>query len=174
MMERYKKVHWPGYPEKGYFWFCDCALCTIVKAFRRTSDMFNSCWGFPNISERNRAGVFHLGIGSRRHLTEHLEVAKKNKLPLGHIHVHNYFITYEIKLQGSENWYKIVDKGWLTAMSDPEMRSLATKYGDPDKLLSYEWVPPVPGINCEGEYMRDYAPDPIAYLKKRLRENKSI
>ncbi len=174
MMERYKKVHWPGYPEKGYFWFCDCALCTIVKAFRRTSDMFNSCWGFPNISERNRAGVFHLGIGSRRHLTEHLEVAKRNKLPLGHIHVHNYFITYEIKLQGSENWYKIVDKGWLTAMSNPEIRSLATKYGDPDKLLSYDWIPPVPGINCEGEYMRDYAPDPIAYLKKRIRENKSI
>ncbi|MFB3886101.1 MAG: hypothetical protein ACE144_12805 [Thermodesulfobacteriota bacterium] len=174
MMERYKKVHWPGYPEKGFFWFCDCALCTIVKSFRRTSDMFDSRWGFPNISERNRAGVFHLGIGSRRHRSEHLEVARKNKIPLGHIHVHNYFVTYEIKLHGSENWYKIVDKGWLTAMSDPDIRCLATKYGDPDKLLSYDWVPPIPGINCEGEYLKDYAPNPVAYLKKRLAKNQPI
>lgn len=175
MMEEYKNVRWPGYPDKGYFWFCDCALCTIVKSFRRTSDMFNSSWGFPNIAERNRAGVFHLGIGSRRHLeAEHLEYAKKHNAPLGHIHVHNYFVTYEIKLQDSEYWYKIVDKGWLTSMSDPEIRALATKYGDPDKLLSYDWVPPLPGINCEGEYLRDYAPDPMAYLKKRMEEEKSI
>ena len=105
---------------------------------------------------------------------ENLEYAKRRKLPLGHIHVHNYFITYEIKLHGSKNWQKIVDKGWLTAMSDPEIRVLATKYGDPDKLLSYDWIPPLPGINCEGNYLRDYAPNPVAYLKKRLKENKSI
>jgi len=174
MMNKYKKIQWPDYPDKGYFWFCDLALCTMVKSFRRTSDMFKSYWAFPNIAERNRAGVFHLGIGSRRHYKEHLAYAKKHKLPLGHIHVHNYFATYEIKLQGSEYWYKIVDKGWLTAMSDPTIRALATKYGDPDKLLSYDWIPPLPGINCEGEYLKDYAPNPMTYLKKRLRENKTI
>jgi hypothetical protein len=175
MNEKFKNVHWPGYPEKGYFWFCDCALCTIVKSFRRTSDMFKSCWGFPNIAERNRAGVFHLGIGLRRHHEkEHLKYAKKHKAPLGHIHVHNYFATYEIKIMGTENWYKIVDKGWLTAMYDPAIRALATKYWDPDKLLSYDWVPPLPGINCEGDYMRDYAPNPIDYLKKRMKEKKSV
>lgn len=174
MMDKYKECRWPDYPDKGYFWFCDCALCTIVKAFRRTSDLFNSYWGFPNISERNRAGVFHMGMGSRRHSRRHLQYAKENNLPLGHIHVHNYFATYEIKLQGSEFWYKIVDKGWLTAMSDPQLRSLATKYGDPDQLLSYDWVPPLPGINCEGNYLEDYAPDPVAYLKKRLIEKKTI
>lgn len=174
MMERYKNVKWPNYPNKGYFWFCDCALCTMVKSFRRTSDMFKSYWGFPNIAERNRAGVFHLGIGSRRHFKEHLEYAKEHHLPLGHIHVHNYFATYEIKLHGNDYWYKIVDKGWLTPMSDPEIRAMATKYGDPDKLLSYDWIPPLPGVNCEGNYSRDYAPDPLAYLKRRLQENKPI
>lgn len=174
MMERYRDVHWPGYPDKGYFWFCDCALCTAVKAFRRTSDMFNSYWGFPNIAERNRAGIFHMGIGSRRHYEAHLEYAREHHLPLGHIHVHNYFVTYEIKLRGSENWYKIVDKGWITVMSDPEIRAIAAKYGDPDRLLSYDWVPPLPGINCEGDYLKDYAPDPVAYLRKRMAENKSI
>jgi hypothetical protein len=175
MNEKFKNVQWPGYPQKGYFWFCDCALCTIVKAFRRTSDMFKSNWGFPNIAERNRGGVFHLGIGSRRHHeAEHLRVAKKSGAALGHIHVHNYFATYEIKLRGTETWYKIVDKGWLTAMSDPAIRALATKYGDPDKLLSYDWVPPLPGINCEGDYMRDYAPNPLAYLKKRMKAGQSV
>jgi enoyl-[acyl-carrier-protein] reductase (NADH) len=32
-----------------------------------------------------------------------------------------------VKLQGSENWYKILDKGWLTAMSDPDIRTLAAQ-----------------------------------------------
>lgn len=174
LMNRYKDVQWPGYPDKGFFWYCDCALCTIVKAFRRTSDMLNSRWGFPNIAERNRAGIFHQGIGSRRHSKDHLSYALENKLPLGHIHVHTYFTTFEVKLEGTDNWYKIVDKGWLTAMSDPEIRSIATKYGDPDKLLSYDWVPPIPGINSEGDYLKDYAPDPLAFLLKRQEEGLCI
>ncbi len=46
-----------------------------------------------------------------------------------------------------------------------KLRALATQYGDPDELLSYDWIPPLPGINFEGDYLKDYAPDPIAYLK---------
>jgi hypothetical protein len=34
LIDEYSDIHWPGYPDKGYFWFCDCALCTNVKAFR--------------------------------------------------------------------------------------------------------------------------------------------
>jgi hypothetical protein len=174
MMDRYKDVHWPGYPDKGYFWFCDCVLTTLVKAFRRTSDMFHSYWRIPNAPERNRAGVFHMGIGSRRHGEEHRRYAKENDIPMGHIHVHNYFVTFEIKLQGTDYWYKINDKGWVTAIDDPEIRAIATKYGDPNELLSYDWIPPLPGINCEGNYWQDYAPDPMAYLKKRLEEGRPI
>jgi len=174
MHEQYADVHWPGYPDKGFFWYADCALCTIVKAFRRTSDMFNSYWGFPNLGERNRAGIFHQGIGSRRGTPDHLEYARKADVPLGHIHVHNYFATFEVECEGTGKWEKIVDKGWLTAMGDPDIRAIASKYGDPDELLSYDWVPPLAGINCEGEYMRDYAPDPLSYLKKRLAEGKDI
>jgi hypothetical protein len=174
LMDKYKDVHWPGYPDKGFFWYCDCALCTVVKAFRRTSDMFNCYWRLPNLSERNRAGVFHQGIGSRRHGKEYVEYAEKRNLPMGHIHVHNYFATFEIKIQGTETWYKIVDKGWLAPMGDPDIWAIAAKYGDPDDLLSYDWVPPLPGINCEGDYVTDYAPDPVAYLKKRMKENRPI
>ena len=101
-------------------------------------------------------------------------VKKGDNLPMGHIHVHNYFVTFEIKIQGTDDWYKIVDKGWFTCMDDSEIRAMAVKYGDPDELLNYDWVPPLPGINYEGDYFKDYAPDPVAFLKRRMKENKSI
>ncbi len=115
-----------------------------------------------------------MGFGTRRHGNEYIKYAEEHKLPMGHIHVHNYFATFEIKIQGSDYWYKIIDKGRPSAMDDPEIRALAVKYGDPDELLRFDWVPPLPGINCEGDYLKDYAPDPIGYLKKRLDENKPI
>lgn len=174
VMDKYKWVHWPGYPEKGLYWFCDSVVCTSTKAFRRKSDMFGSYWKTPNSPERNRTGVFHHGFGSRMHGEDYIKYAKEHDVPTGHIHVHNYFVTYEIKLHGTNNWYKIVDKGRVTALDDPEIRALAVKYGDPDEILSYDWVPPLPGINCEGDYFKDYAPDPMAYLKKRMKEGKPI
>ncbi|MFC2008417.1 hypothetical protein ACFLT0_01845, partial [Chloroflexota bacterium] len=174
MMEKYQNVHWPVYPDKGYFWFCDCALCTAVKAFRRTSDMFSSYWVYPNFAERTRAGVLHMGFGSRRHGEDFRRYVEEHDLPTGHIHVHNYFATFEVKLQGTHYWQKIIDKGWLTAMDEPDIRALATKYGVPDELLRYDWIPPLPGINCEGNYAEDYAPNPIAFLKKRIEHNQPI
>ena len=59
-------------------------------------------------------------------------------------------------------------------MDDPKVRALATKYGHPDELLSYDGVPPLPGINCEGDYFEDYAPNPIAYIKKRLERDEPV
>lgn len=174
LAEKYRDIRYPAYPDKGFFWFCDCALCTVVKAFRRTSDMFRSLWWLPNTPERNRGGVFHMGMGSRWHREEHRQYAFERNLPTGHIHVHNYFATFEIKLRDSAYWYKIVDKGRPAAMDDPEIRALAVKFGDPEELLAFDWVPPLPGINCEGNYRQDYAPDPAAYLKKRRGENQSI
>ena len=59
-------------------------------------------------------------------------------------------------------------------MVDPDLRAMAVKYGDPHDLLGFDWVPPLPGINCEGDYMKDYAPNPAAYLKERLQEKKPV
>lgn len=174
LVDKYKNIHWPGYPDKGIFWFCDSVVCTQVKSFRRTSDMFDSYWHFPNAPERNRAGVFHHGFGSRMHGPEYQKYADEHKLPTGHIHVHNYFVTFEIKLRGTNTWYKIIDKGRVSAMDDPELRAIAVKFGDPDDLLNYDWIPPLPGINCSGDYFQDYAPNPVAYLKLRKEENQSI
>ncbi len=176
MMDKYRNVRWPGYPGKGFFWFCDTALCTAIGVHRRVSDMFKSYWVYPNFPERTRAGVFHIGFGSRTSLGEEefAEYGQKHGLPRGHIHVHNYFATFEVKLRGTNHWYKIVDKGFITALDDPDLRAMTSKYGRPDDMLRYDWVPPLPGINCEGNYLEDYAPDPVAFLKKRLKEGKSI
>jgi len=175
MMDKYKDVHFPGYPGKGFFWFCDSALCTAVKGFRRTSDMFNVSGMHSNLPERNRAGVFHHGFGSRRHFGEvFFKYIKENSIPHSHIHMHNYFTTFEVKLRGKETWLKVTDRGHLASLDDPKIRTLAVKYGNPDELLSYDWVPPLPGINCEGDYLKDYAPDPVGYMKRRMKDNKPI
>jgi hypothetical protein len=36
----------------------------------------------------------------------------------------------------------IIDRGHLTLLDDPEVRAVAAKYGDPERLLSYESKPP--------------------------------
>ena len=179
LMEKHRDIHWPHYPDKGLFWFADTALCTAIGTHRRTSDMFNSYWLYPNLPERTAPGVFHHGFGTRVSRTEKEfgDFAEKHNIPLfrGHIHGgHNYFSTFEVKLRGTNYWLKLVDKGWIIALGDPEVRALAAKYGVPDELLNYDWIPPIPGINCEGDYLKDYAPDPAAYLKKRMKENKPI
>ncbi|MBI4331347.1 MAG: hypothetical protein HY673_08710 [Chloroflexi bacterium] len=175
-IDKFKNIQWPGYPGKGLFWFCDTALCTSVGVHRRKCDMFKSYWIYPNLPERTRGGVFHLGFGSRSYRDEKTfaAYAEKTGAPRGHIHVHNYFATYEVKIRGTEYWHKIVDKGWITALSDSGIRALAAKYSVPDELLKYDWIPPLPGVNTAGDYFKDYAPNPVAYLKKRLKAGEPI
>ena len=99
---------------------------------------------------------------------------RSNQIPHSHIHIHNYFTTYEVKIRGTGEWIKVTDRGWLTSLDDPKIRALAVKFGNPDELLSYDWVPPLPGINCEGDYLKDYAPNPLGYLQGRMKAGKSI
>ncbi len=41
---------------------------------------------------------------------------------------------------------------------------MASKYGSPKEILREEWIPPVPGISAPGNYWKDYASDPGAWL----------
>jgi hypothetical protein len=43
---------------------------------------------------------------------------------------------------------------------------LAAKYGDPDEILREEFIPGIPAINMEGDYMRDYATNPREFYKQ--------
>lgn len=57
--------------------------------------------------------------------------------------------------------------GW-----DPEVRALAARYGEPDKLLRKDFVHPLPGINVPGNY-NDYARNPGDYWKQWARDIES-
>jgi hypothetical protein len=175
-MADHEDLRWPGYPGDGFFWCVEAALGTLPRAFRRESDLFESYWQYPNISERNASGVFHHGIGSgdRTHPDAVEAYALEHDIPAGHIHVHNFFSTFEIKLRDTGTWEKIVDKGRITAMDDPAIRAKAAEFGDPDELLRDDWIPPIPGINTEGDYLEDYAPDPAGYLKDRMENGETI
>jgi hypothetical protein len=61
----------------------------------------------------------------------------------------------------------VIEAGHLTALDDPEVRQLAAAHGDPDRLLSEDWVPEVPGVTAEGSY-EEYARDPAAFIYRAV------
>jgi hypothetical protein len=44
----------------------------------------------------------------------------------------------------------LLDKGRMTTLDDPEVRALASRYGDPDYLLAEDWIPQIPRHQCPG------------------------
>ena len=46
---------------------------------------------------------------------------------------------------------------------------MAAKYDDPEKLLSEDWIPDIPGINVAGSY-EEYARDPWKYANARMQK----
>lgn len=94
----------------------------------------------------------YLGLGSPT-----VMAAVERGLPRGHVHV--FFPALEATMpDGSTE--TIIDDGSLTTLDDPEVRGLAAEHGDPDELVSVDWVPPVPGISVD-EY-NEYAAAPSA------------
>ena len=174
MAEKYQRVDWPGKQGPGLFaWLFEAALGTNPAQFR-PKDALQRVTG--NWNERLRSGVVHWGIGAGttdasgwttpRGDTQAAQFYRDHpETPSGHVHLHNYFLTVEITLQdGSKKL--LIDKGRLTALDDVRVRHEAAKYGNPDELLREQWIPAVPGINVPGDYFRDYAKDPAAYIQR--------
>lgn len=154
-------VKYPEHPEEGLFWWWESALGTNPK-MRRQRNAFRLSGG-GTLYERMRSGFIHIGIGSGLDgLSE--DWAREQGITYGHMHVHLMFPTYEITTRDGRK-LKVVDNGRLTALDDPEVRELARKFGDPDKLLKETWEPAVPGISIPGDYWRDYAPNPAAWIE---------
>lgn len=150
---------YPYYPGPGYFWLYEAGLGTNPKFI---------LWRGDHAGERNHSGIIHWAVGTRLHHgpkepfqpKEWGEFVKKNKLPDDHwMHIHNTLITYKVRVRGTDKWLPLIDKGRLTALDDPMVRALASRYGDPDDLLADEWRDHIPGINVPGNYA-DYAKKP--------------
>ena len=166
-----KEVQYPYYEDigKGYFWAYETALGTNPKFFGRFDQAMQGRW----MTEREAAGVIHWGFGvevrSDRPGEEgrFLKFRKKTNAPRGHgFHIHNMFVTFKVRIRGTDRWLTLVDKGRITALDDPEVRLLASRYGDPDEILRQEWIPNIPGISSPGDYEKDYANYPWTHIEK--------
>ena len=76
--------------------------------------------------------------------------------------MHLFFPTVRIETPKGDE-IVVIDKGHLSSLDDPEVRDLARRYGDPDRILAAEWKPGVPGIDAPGSY-EDYARDPAKFI----------
>lgn len=68
----------------------------------------------------------------------------------------------QVRIRGTEKWVMLLDKGRATSLDSPQIRALASRYGDPDDVLSTDWIPSIPGVNSPGNY-ETYAQDPYKY-----------
>lgn len=180
-LEICKDVQYPGFPAKGCGWFEEAAVGSDVWRVRNLEMADHSgaaSW------ERGRSGVIHWGLGVSRdsmYLPAVKQWEEKNKPEIsGHQHVHTYFTTMDFTMADGKV-QRIIDKGHLTMLDDPEIRKVAAKYGNPDELLREKWIPAVPGINIPGNYLTDYAPDPWkviaaqqAELKKKIQTTAGV
>ncbi len=178
-LEKYRDVDYPEFPLRtaatlsngssttvkmatpGFFWYWECAIGTIPSVFRLPKEGRMEC--FANfLHERKRAGYIHHGFGGSNSSAAQLAAAG---LPWTHCHIHSMFATYEGKAKDG-SMIKVIDKGHLTALDDPDVRKLASKFGNPNKLLREVWIPAIPGINVKGNYMKDYASNPSAWIRR--------
>lgn len=163
-----RDVQYPLHPEPGYFYLNELALGTNPKSYRKSANLFRTYSAFPNVSERNRSGVFHWGIGVHSLDPEIIEFGRARGLPAEHgWHVHTLFNTYRVRLASGE-WRSLIDNGHLTALDDPEVVDLAASRGDPEAMLREDWIPAIPGVNYPGSYMEDFGRNPAAWIRQEL------
>jgi hypothetical protein len=167
---KYPNINTAQYPDEnrpGWFYLYEIALGTHPKRVRDPSLMMVGDMG----PEYKRSGVLHFGLGlgleddnpSAAGSATWQAFTAQNNLPGDPgFFVNNYFATYRVHLRSSNNWVVLVDKGRMTSLDDPEVRRLASQYGDAAKILAEDWIPAIPGINASGKY-EDYAADAWKY-----------
>lgn len=149
--QKYKDYTLPLLPGPGWLWVFQLSLSVNPKEGATAMD-----WAF----------------GPEIYLPEITEFGKKYNIPITHeFHFNNRFPTYEATVTGGKT-IRVVDRGHLTALDDPEVRAIASKYGDPDDILREEGARPIPGINSPGDYWQ-YAKNPVPYWVEQRRQRQA-
>ena len=157
--EESKDTQYPCFPRPGLFWLWEVAIGTNPKIQRPPNIHLLSSGGFE--WERRRSGIIHVGLGTRWRGSEEVWAGERGIL-YGHLHVHLFFPSLVIETPKGEE-LTVIERGHLTALDDPQVRDLAAKYGDPDRILAAEWSPGVPGIDAPGSY-EEYAREPARFI----------
>jgi hypothetical protein len=158
-------IQYPGMPGKGIMHWWEASIGTNPKVFRPRKGYLRG-WNC-GLYERMRSGIVHIGFGSIISSAPETEATLAGLPNVGHWHVHLNYPTVTLGW-GDGSKEAIIQDGRLMALDDPDIRELAEKYGDPDLLLNEDWIPAVPGINMDGDYWRDYAQDPTAWVQAEL------
>jgi hypothetical protein len=179
--DKLNNLTYPYHNQPGFWYLYEIAFGSHPKAFRHPIPLLKTGNTSP---DRVRSGVIHWGLGIRlwhdpdapTESKVWREFSEKNNVPFDHgWHTHTYFTTYKVRLRNANKWVNLLEKGHMTSLDNPEVRALASRYGDPDYLLTEDWIPEVPGINAPGNYLKDYAPDPGKYSLQVLdKANKGI
>ena len=159
LLEETRHVQYPCFPGEGLFYLWEVAIGTNPKIVRPSNIHMQSSGGSE--WERRRSGVIHIGLGTSWR-SQYEDWAAERGILYGHLHVHLLFPTLELTAKSGET-FRIIEKGRLTALDDPEVRALAGKFGDPDELLREDWIPAMPGVSAEGSY-EEYARDPVPWV----------
>lgn len=159
LLEETRGTRYPCFPGDGLFWLWEVAIGTNPKIRRPSTIHLHSSGGFE--WERRRSGVVHIGLGTSWR-SEHEDWAGERGLLYGHLHVHLLFPTLDVVSPSGES-VRVIERGRLKALDDPDVRELAERFGDPDELLAEDWIPEVPGISAAGSY-EDYARDPARWI----------
>jgi hypothetical protein len=186
----------PTFPECGYWFLGSDGLGTNPKKVRNYETLVNGTTDLPNVWERERGGILHMSFSGvnqfpvtrenvEKAVATHGTVSQFNadptpfayayahNIPIGHTaHLHQYFPTIRWKLRDTGEWISVVEKGRISAYDNPEVRALASKYGDPATIFSYDWIPGIPGINTPGSFA-DYAKDPWKWVAAEWAQMKS-
>jgi hypothetical protein len=120
-LKRFKNVQYPGYyPGPGVGWLEELAMGVNPKVG-------------PAGPIRRRSGMAQLAFGTDRH---NLVIDDEPTLPVNHRDI-DFFYYMSCEVDGT----KLVDNGHLRVLDDPEVRSIAAHYGNPDELLREDWIP---------------------------------
>jgi hypothetical protein len=168
------ELTWPFQEKPGFWWLFEAGLGTNPKYYKHPSEILNG----SNGSERNVGGVIHWAFGTEvkngpqkagELAPETIAFGQEHNVPIGHaMHSHNLLPTYQVRIRGTGQWETLINYGHMAALDDPEIRALASRYGDPNEVLRQDYVPPLPGVTMQGNY-DEYARDPGGYWTRWAR-----
>lgn len=164
-----QELIYPFHEKPGFWYLYEAAFGTHPKYFRNPKEMMEGSLG----PDRLHAGVIHWGLGIRLwhdpdgpvESKSWLDFTAKHNVPRDHsFHTHTYFSTYKVRIRGAGKWVDVLDRGRMTSLDDAEVKALASRYGNPSRILDDDWIIDMPGINAPGSY-EQYAKDPWKHEK---------